>query len=57
MGSYSEVAMVRWLQVTLPLTFLTLVIGWIAFKRSGKSADKEFESAQLPTYEDEPKVG
>jgi hypothetical protein len=47
-GSYSEIAMVRWLQVTLPLTFLTLVIGWIAFKRSEKNADKEFESAQLP---------
>ena len=57
MGSFSEVALERWLQITLPLTFLTLVIGWFAFVRSGKKADEEFETAQLPVYEDEPKEG
>jgi hypothetical protein len=57
MGSFSEVALYRWLQVTLPLTMLTLLVGYFAYKRYGKQADREFESAQLPLYEDEPKTG
>lgn len=58
MGSFSKIALERWLQVTIPLTFLTLVIGWTAFKRSGKKADQEFEIAQLqlPIYEISPKT-
>jgi hypothetical protein len=30
-GTFSKIAMYRWLQVTLPLTALTLVISWMAF--------------------------
>jgi hypothetical protein len=55
MGSFSLVALERWLQVTIPLTVLTLVIGWAAFVRSGKKADEEFETAQLPLYADDSK--
>ncbi|KAI9744664.1 MAG: hypothetical protein M1818_002193 [Claussenomyces sp. TS43310] len=52
MGSFSEVALFRWLQITMPLTAITLAVGWFAFVRSGKKADKEFEAAQLPFYEE-----
>jgi hypothetical protein len=31
-SSFSKLALVRWLQVTVPLTFLTLVLGYWAFK-------------------------
>src|SRR5437667_8397022 len=31
-GSFSEVAMVRWVQVTLPLTALTLGLAYLFFK-------------------------
>lgn len=30
-GSYSGVALARWLEVTIPLTALTLVLGFLAF--------------------------
>ncbi|KAH0271667.1 hypothetical protein KCU91_g7229, partial [Aureobasidium melanogenum] len=30
--SYSHLAMMRWLQVTLPLTFVTILGAWMAFK-------------------------
>lgn len=43
MGSFSKLALERWLQVTIPLTAVTLLAGWIAFKQAGKLADKEFE--------------
>lgn len=55
MGSFSEVAMLRWLQVALPLTVITGAIAFCAFRRSGKKADKEFQIAQLPFYRDESK--
>ncbi|KAG9856778.1 hypothetical protein KCU98_g1287, partial [Aureobasidium melanogenum] len=40
--SYSHLAMMRWLQVTLPLTFVTILGAWMAFKTatiSRKSAE------------------
>ena len=55
MGSFSEVAMYRWLQITLPLTFITGAIAVAAFRRSGRKADEEFQMAQLPYYRDEEK--
>ena len=42
-GSYSPLALERWLQVTLPLTALTLLVAWSTYKmydtsRSGMTA-------------------
>ncbi|KAH8887378.1 hypothetical protein GQ53DRAFT_726202 [Thozetella sp. PMI_491] len=34
-GSFSYIAMIRWLEVTLPLTFLTLVCAWLGKKWAG----------------------
>ena len=31
-ASFSQLAMFRWLQVAVPLTFLTLVLGWLGYK-------------------------
>lgn len=56
MGSFSIVALDRWLQVTLPLTAITLAVSLFAYYWYGKKADEEFEEAQLPLYQDEPKV-
>lgn len=39
-GSFSEVAMVRWLEVTIPLTVLTLSIGYGFFKVSEKKSER-----------------
>lgn len=55
MGSFSEVALLRWLEVTLPLTALTLAIGWLAFVWSEIKADKDFGALQLPVYDNAPK--
>jgi hypothetical protein len=41
-GSFSEVALVRWLQVTLPLTMLTLGIGYLAFKIADRRRKREW---------------
>lgn len=51
MGSFSEVALWRWLQVTLPLTALTLAIGWFAFVWSENKADEDLGALLLPVYE------
>ena len=37
-GSFSNLAMKRWLQVTIPLTALTLSGAWLAFHFHGASA-------------------
>jgi len=47
-GSFLAVALFRWLQVTLPLTLVTLIVGWIAYDRAGKAADKGFENVLAP---------
>jgi len=36
LGSFSQIALIRWIEVTVPLTVLTLVIGWFFFKLSDK---------------------
>ena len=56
MGSFSSVALDRWLEVTLPLTVITIAVSIFAYRYYGKRADKEFGEAQLPLYEDEPKA-
>ncbi|KAI9767403.1 MAG: hypothetical protein M1839_004507 [Geoglossum umbratile] len=38
-GSYSRVAMERWIEVTVPLTVMTLVVGYCFFKRESRKAD------------------
>jgi hypothetical protein len=50
MGSFSEVALLRWLQVTLPLTALTLAVGWFAYVWSENKADEDFGALLLPAY-------
>ena len=53
-GTFSQIAMERWLQLTISLTFLTLLAGWAAFRRLCKNADRELEAAQqLPFHENE----
>jgi len=39
-GSFSDVAMMRWLQVTIPLTVLTLAIGWGFIKLADKKRQR-----------------
>ena len=46
-GSFSYPALMRWLQITLPLTLLTLVCAGIWFKRRDK---QKKEDAELPLY-------
>ena len=56
MGSFSALALTRWFQVTIPLTFLTLLAGWIALKSSGRTANYALADAQMPTRDDDSKV-
>ncbi|KAF2823722.1 hypothetical protein CC86DRAFT_59106 [Ophiobolus disseminans] len=57
-GSYSPLALERWLQVTLPLTALTLLVAWSTYKmydtsRSGMTASeriKDICSNAMPTF-------
>ena len=46
-GTYSSTAMMRWLQVTLPLTALTLVIAWTAFRFANNKVNSQNMSARL----------
>ncbi len=34
--NFSSAAMIRWTQVTLPLTFLTMLIAWWGMKQAGR---------------------
>lgn len=45
-GSFSNIAMKRWLQVTLSLTFLTLAIGYGVYRSAKKSSRLHL----LPVY-------
>jgi len=47
-ASFSNIALIRWLQVTLPLTFLTLTIGYAGYKHANKSRKKSI--LRLPFY-------
>lgn len=46
-SSFSKLALVRWLQVTVPLTFLTLVLGYWAFKMADS---KRKRTGILPSH-------
>ncbi|PGH11425.1 hypothetical protein AJ80_07103 [Polytolypa hystricis UAMH7299] len=49
-GSFSRIAMIRWLQVTIPLTFVTLLLAWATFKRAEmKRQFRELRQKQPPT--------
>jgi hypothetical protein len=52
-GSFSKIALFRWLQVTLPLSILTLGIGYLFFK----IADRKRKREALPFYLPEAKSG
>jgi hypothetical protein len=46
--SFSTIALLRWLQVTLPLTALTLGFGYFFYKQADK---KRQRAALLPVHE------
>jgi hypothetical protein len=49
--SFSLIALERWLEVTLPLTLITLVLAYYFFKRSVKKVRDMAEIAEtLPLY-------
>jgi hypothetical protein len=52
-ASFSQLALLRWLQVTLPLSILTLGIGYLAFKMTDKKRKRE----SLPFYSKGSKTG
>lgn len=55
-GSFSKIAMVRWLEVALPLTVVTLSVGYIWFIRADKNRKHEISCEErLPRYESESK--
>jgi type VI protein secretion system component VasK len=39
-GDFSAVALNRWLQLTLPLTFLTICGSWVAYKVAEKAQER-----------------
>ncbi|KAI9776788.1 MAG: hypothetical protein M1816_005082 [Peltula sp. TS41687] len=41
-GSFSETALFRWLQVTVPLTALTLLVGFVFFKIADRNRKREW---------------
>jgi hypothetical protein len=45
--SFSKIALDRWLQVTVPLTCLTLGLSYAAFEVARKKQEKEFEKLPL----------
>lgn len=47
-GSFSSLAMKRWLEVTISLTFMTLVIGYVVYRWSKKKSEKHLS---LPMFE------
>jgi hypothetical protein len=50
-SSFSLLALERWLEVTLPLTLITLVLAYYFFKRSVKKVKDMAEIAEtLPLY-------
>jgi hypothetical protein len=50
-ASFSLLALERWLEVTLPLTLITLVLAYYFFKRSVKEVRDMAEVAEtLPLY-------
>ena len=48
-GIFSPVAMRRWLQVTVPLTFITLGVAWLAYKTAEAQQQREIQP-KLGTY-------
>ncbi|KAK8094296.1 hypothetical protein PG997_000981 [Apiospora hydei] len=49
-GSYSETAMMRWLQVTIPLTFLTGLGAWFGRKALRRGWEQENETPYMSSY-------
>jgi hypothetical protein len=41
--SYSSLALERWLEVTLPLTFLTVTIGYLGYHLEKRRQEKEMD--------------
>jgi hypothetical protein len=52
MGSFSAVALCRWLQLTIPLTVLTIGLGYYFFRRAKRSAERKLaKRGLLPLFE------
>jgi hypothetical protein len=57
MGSFSRIALERWLEVSLPLTLLTLAVGYFFFICAKRRAKKKIEDmGLLPLYEEKQTV-
>lgn len=54
LGSFSSMAMIRWLQVTVPLTVVTLSTAWLTY-RSAKDVRQENERKRRQIYDYSPK--
>ncbi|KAK0726600.1 hypothetical protein B0T21DRAFT_371892 [Apiosordaria backusii] len=46
-GKFSEVAMVRWIQVTVPLTIMTLIAAWLGKWWASKGSEDAAEAVEL----------
>lgn len=55
-GTFSDTAMMRWLQVALPLTFFTLLFAWCAKNWAEKQRLREKFRSSQPTPAKEPQV-
>lgn len=51
-GKYSDVAMMRWLQVTLPLTVVTMCTAWMAYTMSAKKKSVQDHAEKRPKVDD-----
>lgn len=51
-GKYSSVAMMRWLQVTLPLTVVTMFTAWAAYTMSAKKMSFQDHIEKKPKVSD-----
>jgi hypothetical protein len=56
-GTFSPVALERWLQVSLPLTALTLGVGYLAFKMEDIKRQFKRLPNELPLFSTAAKTG
>lgn len=55
-SSFSGIAMQRWLEVTLPLTLMTLGIAWLFYRHEEKSRKRKIETTVRPFLVSESKA-
>lgn len=52
--SFSAMALIRWLELTLPLTVVTLALAIIFYRRSNRK--RQHELGNLPMYRSDPEA-